>query len=106
MTTLYEKRGKRYALWGAAWSNEFDLLRAGQFRLSYCPKDGMRVYHYEVTPMSAPVEAALMIVRQGMEDAMDAARVSKPQAPAVPYTPKQRELIDKFRADMAELPII
>lgn len=104
MPTLYEKRGRRYQFWGSAeqW-NSCDMLKAGDFRLEYHAGNGERQYSYITDPALAQVEAALMVARAGVIKAINARAVATPSVSCEqPYTARQRELIERFRADMEE----
>lgn len=101
MTVLYKKIGRRYVVWGDAKQWSYDPMRAGQFRLTYCPRDGAGRYSYDVTPDTAGFVAAAEIAREAMESAIDEAAKSKPKPPLVPYTKRQLAIIEKFRSDMA-----
>ncbi|MGL4651558.1 MAG: hypothetical protein ACRC1H_19280 [Caldilineaceae bacterium] len=101
MTTLYVKEGRRYVPWGNAEPWGSDTMRVGTFRLTYCVGGGERRYRYDVRPDTAGFVAAAELCQHAMEQAMQAAALSKPEPVPVPYTAKQLELIDKFTADMA-----
>jgi len=102
MTTLYEKRGRKYVPVIERWY-ECDQLNVGQFRLTYCYAEGGRRYEYNVTPDTAGFVAAAMIAREAMEQAISEVKASRPVIPAnaKPYTKKQREILKRFRTEMA-----
>ena len=103
MTTLYEKKGRRYVVWGnvEAWNRDGDIMQAGTHRLVHCPADGERRYRNDVTPDSAAFIAAAQIAERAMEKAMLEKAKAQPNVGPRPYTAKQIALIDKFREDMA-----
>jgi len=102
MTTLYEKRGRKYVPVVERWYDG-DQMKVGEFRLTYCYSGGGRRYEYNVTPDSAGFVAAAMIAREAMEQAISEAKTSRPVIPAnaKPYTKKQREILKRFRTEMA-----
>lgn len=103
MTTLYTKQGRRYVAWGHADRYDHDTMRAGEFRLTYCARDGERRYTYGVTPDTAGFVAAAEIARDAMERAINDRAIAGPQLGAVtPYTKRQLAIIEQFRRDMAE----
>ena len=97
---IYIKRGRRYIPWGHSQAWETDVLLAGQWRLEFCPRDGSRRYAYDVRPDTAGFVAAAQIAQGAMESAMDSAAVATPST-TIPYTRKQREIIERFRTEMA-----
>lgn len=98
---LYRKQGRRYvpALDIEPWSH--DRMAPGTFRLVHCYQAGAHRYVYDVTPDTAAWHAAAMQAKAAMVDAMQDQATAFPEPPFREYTPKQRELIEKFRADMA-----
>jgi hypothetical protein len=101
-TTLYTKRGRRYVPYGnvSDWRyRDGDLLRAGEFRLTHCVGDGLTRYIYNVTPDTAAFLAACSIAQVAMEQAIMEAAKLKPEPMA--YTPKQQEIFERFRQEMA-----
>jgi hypothetical protein len=102
-TALYEKVGRRYVPWGNAWSwdRDADLMQAGTFRMTACAGEGSYRYVYDVTPDTAGFVAAAEVARLAMEQAMQAAAIGKPSGELTMYTKRQREIIDRFRAEMA-----
>lgn len=102
-TTLYTKQGRRYLPWGTAehWTTDADVMRVGTFRLTSCPAGGHYRHRYDVTPETAGFAAAAEIARQAMEDAIKARAVATPSGSLAPYTKRQREIIERFRAEMA-----
>jgi hypothetical protein len=102
-TTLYTKRGRRYVPYGniSDWRcHDGDIMRAGEFRLTHCNGNGSNWYIYNITPDNAAFLAACSIAQVAMEQAMQEAAISKPD-PTVFYTPQQREIIERFRHEMA-----
>ena len=102
MTTLYEKRGRKYVPVAAHWADERDKMKVGQFRLTYCYTDGARRYEYNVTPATAPFVAAALIARHAMEDAIRERVISKEHIKNVPYTKKQLAILKRFRKEMSD----
>lgn len=102
VTVLYEKRGRRYYPHTATREWERDAMRVGTCRLEVCTHEGERHYAYP-TPDFAAVEAALVIARAAMVRAMCAAAVAVPQSGAVPFTRRERKLIEKHRAEWAAI---
>lgn len=101
MTTLYLKAGRRYAVWGDAEQYDHDMMRAGQWRMTYCAQDGLHRYRYDVRPDTASFLAACELARDAMEEAIRQQAIARPQLGVTPYTRKQLQLIERFRADMA-----
>lgn len=102
MTTLYTKQGRRYVVWGHAEQYDQDLLRAGQWRMAYCPADGERRFRYDVLPDTASFIAACELAQHGMEQAIQQRAIARPSGTGfLPYSKRQREIIERFRADMA-----
>jgi hypothetical protein len=101
-TTLYTKHGRRYVPYGnvSDWNRDGDIMQAGEFRLTHCVGDGSTRYYYNITPDSAAFLAACSIAQVAMEKAMGEAAISKPDS-TVFYTPQQREIIERFRQEMA-----
>lgn len=102
-TALYEKVGRRYVPWGNAWSwdRDADQMKARTFRLTACAGEGSYRYVYDVTPDTAGFVAAAEVARLAMEQAMQAAAIGKPSGELTMYTARQREIIERFRAEMA-----
>lgn len=98
--TLYTKQSRRYVPWGHAQRWDADIMKAGQWRLEHCPRDGSGRYSYEVRPDTAGFVAAAQLAQEAMESAMDAAAVATP-ATLTPYTRKQLAIIKRFRAEMS-----
>jgi hypothetical protein len=103
MTTLYEKVGRRYKVWGDGedWSRSTDLMKVGEARLTVCYAPGAKRYVYGVKPDAAGFVAAAQLAAAAMVDAMQARAVAAPQLRGTPYTAEQLRLIEQFRADMA-----
>ena len=102
MTTLYEKRGRKYVPVAAHWSDERDKMKVGEFRLTYCYTDGGSRYEYNVTPATAPFVAAAMIARHAMEDAIRERVIATEHINKVPYTKKQLAILKRFRKEMSD----
>jgi hypothetical protein len=102
--TLYRKVGRRYEPVSRTWPNDYrDNLAVGTFRLTYCYRDGGRMYEYNVTPDTAGFVAAAMIAREALEKAICDAVIAKPALPTIrPYSPKQKRIFEKFRKDMVD----
>jgi hypothetical protein len=102
MTALYRKEGRRYVLdCDSLNAYDRDMMKPGQFRLTYAYQEGGRRYDYAVTPDTASFLAACIVARQAMEDAMNKAAVAQKREEFKPYTKKQLAVIEKFRAEMA-----
>jgi len=101
MTTLYTKQGRRYVVWGHAEHYDHDMMRAGQWRLTYCPEDGMRRYRSDERPDTASFLAACELAQHAMEEAIRQRAIARPSADVTPYTRKQLQIIERFRQDMA-----
>ena len=104
---LYRKvmRGKRatYELVGNASSYDRDILPVGKFRLEFSSGDGMRRYAYPVSPDVAGWEAAALIAKVAMENAIrEAARCVPQMSGERPYTKKQQAILTRYRAEMAQ----
>lgn len=106
MTTLYKRQGRRYVAWGHAEHYNQDLLRAGQWRLSYCPRDGHTRYAYDVRPDTAGFVAAAELARDAMEQAIQQRAAATFQPGAVPYTKKQLEALENARKYLAEAGVL
>jgi len=103
MTNLYEKKGRRYHYWGNTESYAYmgeDSMRAGQYRLTYCPTNGERRSTCNITPDNASFVAAAMKAQVAMEKAMQEKAKAAPST-AMVYTEEQQAIIQKFRDDMA-----
>lgn len=101
MTQLFQKLGRRYVPWGHAQQLESDAMKAGECRITFCAGNGERRFTYGVKPDTAGFVAAAEVARVAMEQAMQAAAISKPSGGTTLYTKRQRKIIDQFRADMA-----
>lgn len=97
--TLYKKVGRKYVPVSAHWSDHGgDQMAVGTFRLTYAYADGARRYEYDVTPHTASADAAMMIAKIAMEDAIkDAARLTPSGST---YTKTQLATIEEFRERM------
>lgn len=104
MTTLYEKRGRRYHPWGDYVDRHWDLdrMQVGEARLTVCTEPGARRHTYDVTLDTAGFVAAAQVAAQAMVDAIQEKARAAPQLDAAPYTARQQRLIEQFRHDMAE----
>lgn len=96
MTTLYEKRGRRYVPVSDASLYERDTMRVGTFRLTYCYREGGQRYTYAVTPDTAAFVAAAEVAAAAMERAITKASLANVSAPTL-YTKRELALIDEFR---------
>jgi hypothetical protein len=102
MTQLFQKIGRRYVPWGDGRNYDSDMMKAGQFRLTYCSAQGSSRYEYEVKPDTAGFVAASMIARGAMEDSIREAAIGGPaDGVSVPYTKRQLEILERFRAEMS-----
>lgn len=97
---LYEKVGRRYYPKWDVWCDPRDMMKPGQFRLTYAYGEGGRRYEYDVTPATAAWVAAAMLARHAIEEAIREAAPAKPSEPRV-YTKKQQNIIKRYRAEMA-----
>ena len=97
---LYEKVGRRYVPRWNVWADSRDMMRPGQFRLTYAYGGGGYRYEYDVTPAIAAWVAAAMIARHAIEEAIREAAPAKPAMPRI-YTAKQMGIITRYRAEMA-----
>lgn len=101
MTTLYEKRGRKYVPVCSEWDSDRDRMKVGQFRLTYCYADGGRRYEYEVRPDTASFVAAAMVAREAMEEAIRKKVPASNHQKSIPYTKKQLDIISRFREEMS-----
>jgi hypothetical protein len=104
VTTLYEKRGRKYVPYSLVWHYERDQdqMKVGEFRLTYCYSNGGRKYDYAVTPATAPFVAAAMVAREAMEQAIRDKIVATNHIKSRPYTKKQLAIIERFRKEMSD----
>ena len=103
MTTLYEKRGRKYVPYSFNWYENYgDQMKVGAFRLTYCYSNGGRKYDYAVTPATAPFVAAAMVAREAMEQAIREKIVATNHIKSQPYTKKQLAIIERFRKEMSD----
>lgn len=97
------QRGKRvhYELIGNArsWHSDMDVLKPGQFRLEFASQDGMRRYAYPVSPDVAGWEAAALIARGAMDEAIRRAHQAKPMGVTY-FTKKQLAVLAECRQKM------
>ena len=97
---LYRKRGRRYVAveshrpWGS------DVMKPGQVRLEVCTANGERHYQYGIEPDKAAWHAAALLGLAAMEHAIRDASIARPESHK-PLTKAQREIVERFRADMA-----
>jgi hypothetical protein len=103
MTTLYQKIGRRYHVWGDTEDRELDadVMKVGQSRLTVCLGPRARRYVYEVSPDAAGFIAAAQVAADAMAKAMRERAKARPHLGGVTYTEEQLRLIEKFRDDMA-----
>jgi hypothetical protein len=97
---LYEKRGRRYVPVVHDWDDSTDRMRVGEFRLTYCYRDGARRYEYAVTPATAAWVAAAEIAREAMEAEIAKAAASTANLTLRAYTQRHLKIIERFRAEM------
>ena len=100
--TLYVKRGKRYVPYANSQAWDTDLMRVGQWRMTYAYSDGGRRYSYGVTPDTASFLAACEVAAVAMEAAILEQMKAAPSVGVRPYTKRQLAIIERFRANMAE----
>lgn len=105
--TLYTRNGRRYDVWGNAETRfDMDMMRAGQWRMTYCPLDGSKRYSYDVRPDTASFHAAMELAGVAMEEAMRNAanpRPSfRPSSGCVTFTAKQLRVLAECRRMMVE----
>lgn len=100
---LYIKEGRRYVPWGNLEDRSYfqDVMEVGTFKLVHCVENGHYRYRHDVTPDSAAFVAAAMIALDAMEKAMLEKAKSNPNKAPMPWTQRQKELIENFRSDMA-----
>lgn len=85
------------------WTSDMDVLKPGQCRVELASGDGMRRYAYPVSPDVAGWEAAALIAKVAMEDAIrEAARCVPQMAGERPYTRKQQAILTRYRAEMSQ----
>lgn len=98
---LYVKRGRRYVPWGIGDSggNDWDAMKAGSFRLIYCPEAGLYQHRFDIDPLTVEWAAASMVAEHAMVEAMASRAIASPRSGE--HTPAQLKLIEKFRLDMA-----
>lgn len=103
MTTLYEKRGRRYHVWGdeQEWHHG-DVMRVGEARLVVCTEPGAYRYIYGVQPDMAGFAAAAQVATHAMVQAITEKAKASPQLGEIRYTDKQREVIERCRQEMAD----
>lgn len=99
---LYVKRGRRYQPWGNLRQYHPDTMQAGTFRLTHCPEDGLYRHTTDVTPDTASFLAATAVAQWAMEQAITNKAIAAPAPTATQMTPKQMQLVEQFRLDMAE----
>lgn len=97
--TLFIKQGRRYKPWGIA-DYSTDVMKAGQYRLTYCPEDGHHRYYYDVTPDTAPLLAAYATAHYAMEEVILEKAKYRPSS-SEPYTAEQLAIIKEFQQKMA-----
>jgi len=103
--TLYRKVGRKYEAIGTARElhrSYEHLLKAGQWRMEYCPRDGRGRYWYDVKPDTASFCAAAMLAEDAMLEAIDAARLAKVQEPKLQMTKRQQKALEQSRKILAE----
>jgi hypothetical protein len=100
---LFIKKGRRYVPYGNAgsWYDDRDVMKIGEFRLTYCADEGHYRARYDVTPDTAAFVAAAMIAQHEMEKAITETIIAKPSLEGQPYTDEQKQIVEKFRHDMA-----
>ena len=97
--TLFIKQGRRYKPWGNV-DYSTDVMKAGQYRLIFCPEDGRRRYYYDIKPDAAPLMAAYAAAHYAMEEAIWEKAKYRPSS-SEPYTPEQLAILEEFRQKMA-----
>ena len=101
---LYIKAGRRYVEWGDVqrYNADEDMMRAGTWRMTFCPRNGEHRYRYDVTPDTASFVAAAELARDAMERAITEMAKAKPQVGVTPYTKKQQKALAMAREILAE----
>jgi hypothetical protein len=103
MTTLYRKEGRRYVVMGHAERYDHaDVMKAGTWRVSYCYADGALRYSYDVKPDTASFVAACELAGEAMERAIQGVAMAHPSPRERPYTKRQLEILEHFRAEMVD----
>jgi hypothetical protein len=103
--TLYRKVGRKYEAIGTVRElhrSYEHLLKAGQWRMEYCSRDGRGRYWYDVKPDTASFCAAAMLAEDAMLEAMDKAKLAKIEEPAKKFTMRQRKAISQAQKIMAD----
>lgn len=107
--TLYRKVGRKYVpAYNIQSAYDKDFMKVGTWRMVYAYEAGGRRYHYDVKPDTAGFEAACMLARHAMEQAINEAAKANPQLGTVTpyYTKKQLKVIEDCRQRMAEAGIL
>jgi hypothetical protein len=104
--TLYVKQGRKYKPVGTAvrFSHDYqDIMKAGTWRLVYCPKDGAGRYWYGVNPDCASWSAAAMMAENAMIEAINKVSYASMDAGVkLRMTKKQRAAADEARKILME----
>lgn len=101
---LYAKLGRRYVEWGDVqrYDADQDLMRAGTWRMTFCPRTGEHRYRYDVQPDTASFIAAAEIARDAMERAIFERAKAQPDMGATPYTKRQQQVLEQARQMLSE----
>ena len=100
---LYRKVGRKYVPAFNAESStryDYDMMKPGTFRLTYCYTDCGRRYNYDVTPDTASFVAAAEMFRYEMEQAvLEASKAVEQQDRdySKRYTKEQKQTIAQCR---------
>jgi len=71
-------------------------------RVSYCYADGALRYSYDVKPDTASFVAACELAGEAMERAIQGVAMAHPSPRERPYTKRQLEILEHFRAEMVD----
>jgi hypothetical protein len=109
METLYKKVGRKYIPVGTA--NRLhdyydDFLKAGQWRMEYCPRDGRGRFWYRVSPDCASWSAAAMLAEDAMIEAINKAGTAKLHGGSIPLTKKQQDAVAKATEILKEVGLL
>ena len=100
---LYRKVGRRYVpAYNVHSAYDKDAMAVGTWRMVYAYSESGRRYHYDVKPDTASFEAACMLARVAMEDAITEAFKARPQMGIKTYTKSQLQAIERCRQHLAE----
>jgi hypothetical protein len=98
---LYRKIGRKYVPYVHTYDDLNLLLKPGEYVMVYMHSDTWRSYSYTARPDTAGFRAAALAFVPQAAAAMDKAKLAKPMT-TTRYTKKQLEIIERYRAEMAE----